>query len=51
MDVVFVSPDLNERYLVAFTDFQTRLFELLVNVRAKDYPPILGRADDVIQQH
>lgn len=50
MHMVFVSANLDERYLVAFADFQTGLFELLVNFPAKDYSPVLGRTDNVIEQ-
>lgn len=48
--MVFVSPDLDERDLVPLTDFQARLLELLVNFPAEDHPPVLGRADDVVEQ-
>ena len=50
MHMVFISADLNERYLVAFADFQTCFFEFLVNFFCKDYSPVFGRADDVVQQ-
>lgn len=50
MDVVFVSANLNETYFIAFADFQTGSFELLVNFPAKDHSAVLGRADDVVQQ-
>lgn len=50
MHIVFISANLNERYFVAFADFQTCLFELLVNFFCKDHSPVLGWADDVVQK-
>ena len=50
MYMVFISANFNEWYFIAFADFQTRLFELLVNFFCKDHSPVLGRADDMVQK-
>ena len=48
--MILVGADLDERDLVPLADLQTRLLEFLVDLRREDDPPVLGRADEVVQQ-
>ena len=50
MDMVLVRPDLHEMDLVPLSDFQADLFQSILHCLGKDFPPILGRAHDVVEE-
>ena len=51
MHVVFVSPNLQKRYLEPLADFQADFFELLINWRREHGSSVLCWTDDVIHQY
>ena len=51
MHMVFICPNLKEGDLVSLANRQTGFLEFLIHRWRKDHPPILGWADDVVEQH
>jgi len=51
MDVLLVRADLQELDLIAAANLSADFLQLGIDLRAKDRPPILRRADDVIEQY
>ena len=51
MHVILICSTLKESDLVSFADLQAYLFKLFIHAGRKDNSPVLGRANDVVQQN
>jgi len=51
MDMILICPNLKERNLKAFADFQAGFFEFFIYVGSENHSSVLGRTNDVVQQN
>src|ERR1035438_6765647 len=51
MDMILVSANLQKMNIIPFLNFQTHVFQSLINCFTEDHPTIFGRTNKMVQQY